>query len=208
MKSILHFLCALVVPGFILCGAAAAENEALYFPDGELYIPHANLLDNEGNTVRSYAAHLHKFGRFWNFRLYGLSEVAAATNEPEETASTNLVGAWNFAFNESFGRTYDGAAFSRTTNAAPVSTNFVLTLSQSNGVVSGTSTVDSVRYELAGELVDDFFAFTLLAGKTNATLTLAVGHALLADDALEGDYSWSTANGAEVKIGTLSATKQ
>ena len=204
MKSIRFFLSALLLPGFLLCSAASAENEALYFPDGELYIPHAKLLDNEGNTVRSYAAHLRKYGRFWRFRLYGLSEVAVPTNP----VSTNLAGVWNFTFNESFRRTYDGAAFGRTTNAAPVSTNLVLTLTQTNGVVSGTGTVDSVRYSLAGELVDDFFAFTLLAGKTNATLALAAGHALVGDSALEGDYSWSTANGAEIKIGTLSATKQ
>ena len=204
MKSIRLFLGSLLLPGFLFCSAASAENEALYFPDGELYIPHANLLDSEGNTVRSYAANLRKYGRFWRFRLYGLSEVAVPTNP----VSTNLAGVWNFTFNESFRRTYDGAAFGRTTNAAPVSTNLVLTLTQTNGVVSGTGTVDSVRYSLAGELVDDFFAFTLLAGKTNATLALAAGHALVGDGALEGDYSWSTANGAEIKIGTLSATKQ
>ena len=204
MKSIRYFLGALLLPGFLLCSAASAENEALYFPDGELYIPHANLLDSEGNTVRSYAANLRKYGRFWNFKLYGLSEVAVPTNP----ASTNLAGAWDFTFNESFRRTYDGTAFGRTTNAAPVSTNLVLTLTQTNGVVSGTGTVDSVRYSLTGELVEDFFAFTLLAGHTNAALAAIAGQALVGDGTLDGDYSWSTTNGAEVKIGTLSATRQ
>ena len=91
---------------------------------------------------------------------------------------------------------------------APVSTNLVLTLTQTNGIVSGTGTVDSVRYSLTGELVEDTFAFTLLAGHTNATLAVIAGQALVGDGTLDGDYSWSTTNGAAVKIGTFSAAQQ
>ena len=187
----------------LVCGGAAvstvfAENEALYFPNGELYIPCAHLLDYDGNVVYRYSANLHKYGRAWRFDLEGLSEVSS---------STNLAGVWNFTFNESYGQTYNGSAFGRTTNSAPVSTNLTLTLVQTGRVVAATGMVNSVRYSLEGELEGDLLAFTLLAGKTNSTVTLATGRALVGEDVLEGDYLWSTANGAEVKTGTLSATR-
>ena len=210
MKIIQWILCVILLEGVVLCSSAFAENEALYFPNGELYIPHVNLLNNDGNTVRSYSANLHKFSRSWNFKLYGLSEVSSSTNQNPTNAvvSTNLAGTWDFTFNEDYGQTFDGSAFGHTTNMAPISTNLTLTLTQTNNDVAATGTVNSVRYSLSGEIHNDFFAFTLLAGKTNSTVTLAVGQVLLGDEAMEGDYFWSTANGAEVKKGTLSATKR
>ena len=208
MKMIQWILCAVFWGGVVLGSSALAENEALYFPNGELYIPHANLLDYQGNVVHSYSANLHKFGRSWNFKLYGLSEVSIPPAQTNAVVSTNLVGTWDFSFNEINGLTYNGSAFGYTTNMAPISTNLTFTLTQTNNVVAATGTVNSVQYSLAGEIHEDFFAFTLLAGKTNSTVTLAVGQALLGDDAMEGDYFWSTANGAEVKTGTLSATKR
>ena len=207
MKMIQWMMGVVVVWGVLWGSDALAENEALYFPNGELYIPCANLLDYDGNVVHRYSANLHKYGRSWKFNLYGLSEVSAATNQTNAVVSTNLAGVWNFTFNESYGQTFNGSDFGRTTNPAPVSTNLTLTLVQTNSDVMATGTVNSVRYELAGELQGDFFAFTLLAGKTNSTVTLATGHALVGDDVLEGDYFWSTANGAEVKTGTISATR-
>ena len=207
MKMIQWMMGVVVVWGVLWGSGALAENEALYFPNGELYIPCANLLDYDGNVVHRYSANLHKYGRSWKFNLYGLSEVSAATNQTNAVVSTNLAGVWNFTFHESYGQTFNGSDFGRTTNTAPVSTNLTLTLVQTNSDVMATGTVNSVRYELAGELQGDFFAFTLLAGKTNSTVTLATGHALVGDDVLEGDYFWSTANGAEVKTGTISATR-
>ena len=45
MKQIKFLACAIAILGFA-CGLSSfAENEALYFPDGRLYIPHADLLD-------------------------------------------------------------------------------------------------------------------------------------------------------------------
>ena len=201
-------MCAVLLL-FVLWGSSAvAENEALYFPNGELYIPHANLLNNDGQVVHSYSANLHKYGRSWKFNLYGLSEISSSTNQTNAVVSTNLVGTWDFTFNEDYGRTFDGTSFSRTTNTAPVSTNLTLTLTQTGNDVAATGTVNSVRYSLSGEIHDDFFAFTLLAGKTNSTIFLAVGHVLLGDEVMEGDYFWSTANAADVKTGTLSASKR
>ena len=193
--------------GWLGGSGALAENEALYFPNGELYIPCAHLLDYDGNVVHRYSANLHKYGRSWKFNLYGLSEVSSATNQTNAVVSTNLAGVWNFTFNEDYGRTYDGSNFSHTTNMAIISTNLTFTLVQTNNDVTATGVVNSVRYELAGEVQGDFFAFTLLAGKTNSTVTLATGHALVGEDVMEGDYLWSTANGAEVKTGTISATR-
>lgn len=201
---------ALAILSGALCLAAPAENEALYFPNGEFYVPRANLLDNNGNTVRSYALNLRKYSGGWKFKLYGATPLSTSTNaaSTNSTSTTNLAGTWAFTFNELYGRTFNGTNFTRNTNAAPVSTNFSLTLSQTNSDVSATGTVNSIQYSLSGEIHDDFFAFDILVGQTNTAINLISVHATIGDGVLEGDYLWSTTGATEVNLGTLTATKQ
>ena len=203
MKSRSLLACVLALAAFAPASPAAAENEAFYFPDGLLYIPWVNLQDAGGHTVTNYAAFLKRTGSGWKFRLDGLARVD--TNS-YSTASTNLTGTWNFALNESYPRFFDGTNFVRGTNAAPVSTNFVLALVQSNGTVSGTGSVGAVKCAFSGEREGDFLAFSLLLGSAPSNVALACGHALVGDGELSGEYVWGSTNGSSVKVGTLSAT--
>ena len=202
-------LFALVLLSAALCLSASAENEALYFPNGEFFVPRANLLDNNGNTVRSYALNMRKYSGGWKFKLYGASPISTSTNAAatNSTSTTNLAGTWTFTFMETYGRTFNGTNFTRNTNAAPVSTNFNLTLTQTNSDVAATGTVNSIQYSLAGEIHDDFFAFNILVGETNTAINLLSGHATIGDGELEGDYLWSTTGATEVNLGTFTATK-
>ena len=193
-----------------LCLSASAENEALYFPNGEFFVPRANLLDHDGNTVRSYALYMRKYSGSWRFKLIGASPVSTPTNaaSTNAAATTNLAGTWTFSFNELYGRTFNGTNFTRNTNSAPVSTNFNLTLVQTNADVTATGTVNTIQYSLSGEIHDDFFAFNVLVGETNTAINLISGHATIGDGELEGDYLWSTTGASEVNLGTFTATKQ
>ena len=136
---------------------------------------------------------------------YNWSNSFVFTNVP---TSAGVTGTWDFTFNETGGRTYTGTEFGHTTNAAPISTNCTLTLTQTGSDVEGSGTVDSSPYSLSGEVTNDFFVFTMLAGTTNAKVTLAEVRALVGDDIMTGDYSWSTADGTQVKIGDFTANKQ
>ena len=188
----------------VLCRTVMAENEAWYYPTGLLFVPHVNLVDDEGYTVHSYAAFLQKEDRSWKFKLYGISPIGSATNG---TVSTNMSGSWTFTFNEANSYIYNGTNFGQTTNMTPVSTNILLTLVQTNQTVSGTGLVSSVHYSLNGEVNDGLFWFHLLAGAANGTITVASGQAELGDGTLDGNYVWSVTNGTAVKRGTLSATQ-
>lgn len=123
-------------------------------------------------------------------------------------ALADVAGTWRFNFNEHYARTYTGTEFGRTTNFSPVTFSITLTLSQTDTDVAGTGLVDSVRYALTGEVTNDFFVFSMLAGTTNKTISLASGQALVGDGALFGDYYWSTANGTKVGLGDFTAEKQ
>jgi|GEM_PF-6985010 hypothetical protein len=250
---------------------AAAENEAYYFPDGMLYVPHVDMLDADGDVVASYAAFFRRYGG-WNFKLYGLanatpstggtnyvtsyvtnlvvvSNFVSITNEITLTttndgiddyvvtnvvvttnlvvttnvnvttnlvvvtnvpppAAANVAGTWRFDFNEHYARTFTGTEFGRTTNVSPVSFNVTLALTQTGTDVSGTGLVDSVQYALAGEVTNDFFVFTMLAGTANQKINLVAGQALVGDGVLVGDYHWSTTNAAKVGLGDFYAEKQ
>lgn len=223
---------------------AAAANEAWYFPDGMLYVPHVNLQDNNGDTVTNYAAFFKKSSADWNFKLYGLAPVAtnsgstnfaivtnyvtvtnyAATTNVVVTTNAgtvttnyvvvtnypavptaNVAGTWDFTFNESFRYSYNGSKFVGTTNSPlPFPETITLTLAQTGSDVEGTGTVSSVQ--LSGEVTNDFFACTLLAGSAPSAINLVDVRALVGDDAMTGDYSWSSA-GTSVIIGEFTATK-
>lgn len=123
MKSRHLFLCVLAGLACAFAPAAFAENEAWYFPDGMLYVPHVNLQDNQGHTVTNYSAFFKKYGAGWNFKLYGLSGVAAATGG----VGTNYVTITNYTTISNFvtiTTTNDGTNVFVTTNIV-VSTNVV-----------------------------------------------------------------------------------
>ena len=200
--QILAFAALLAI---VLCGAAGAENEAWYYPDGKLFIPHVNLLDYQGNTVLSHAAFLQKDSRSWKFRIYALGPVAGSATS---AVTTNLTGSWNFDFFETYRSTFNGTNFSRVSNGMNIiSTNILLTLVQSNQTVTGTGLVSSVRYSLTGEVQGSLFWFHLLAGASNGAISVASGQADLGDGTLNGNYVWSPTNGTTVKEGTLTATQ-
>ena len=135
------------------------------------------------------------------------TNIVAVTNVPPP-APADVAGTWNFFLNESYARTFTGTEFGRTTNGAPVTTNLILTLVQNGTDVAGSGTVSSVQYSLTGEVTNDFFVFTMLAGTTNKAVNLFSGHALVGDGELIGDYFWSTTNAAKVGLGTFYAEKQ
>ena len=126
-------------------------------------------------------------------------------------ALANVAGTWRFSFgNGAYDRKFTGTEFGRTTNMNPNAYNLSLnlTLTQTGADVAGTGLVDSVQYALAGEVTNDFFVFTLLAGYTNQTIGLVACQALVGDGMLEGDYFWSSTNAATVTGGSFSAEKQ
>ena len=134
--------------------------------------------------------------------------LIVVTNVPPP-AVANVAGTWRIYFNEHYGRTFTGTEFGRTTNGlTPVTFNLTLTLTQTGADVAGTGLVDSVQYALSGEVTNDFFVFTMLAGNSNRTVNLVAGQALVGDGELVGDYSWSTTNAAKVNVGDFYAEKQ
>ncbi len=203
MKRFQILACAALL-AVTFSGLAMAENEAWYYPDGMLFIPHVNLLDNQGQTVLSHAAFLQKDSRSWKFRVYALGPVAGSATS---AVTTNLTGSWNFDFLENYRSTFNGTNFSRVSNGLNiVSTNIPLTLVQSNQTVTGTGLVSSVRYSLNGEVNDTLFSFHLLAGASNGTISVVSGLADLGNGTMGGSYVWSPTNSTTVKEGTLTVT--
>lgn len=135
------------------------------------------------------------------------TNIVAVTNVPPP-APADVAGTWRFMLNESFARTFTGTEFGRTTNAAPVTTNLTLTLVQTGSDVAGSGTVSAVQYSLSGEVTNDFFVFTLLAGTADSKIALAAGHALVGDGEMVGDYFWGATNGTKVGLGDFYAEKQ
>ena len=135
------------------------------------------------------------------------TNIVAVTNVPPP-APADVAGTWNFFLNESYARTFTGTEFGRTTNGAPVTTNLILTLVQNGTDVAGSGTVSSVQYSLTGEVTNDFFVFTMLAGTTNKAINLFSGHALVGDGEMVGDYFWGATNGTKVGLGDFYAEKQ
>ena len=204
MKKSLLFACAIVILVAILCGVAFADNEAWYFSNGRLYIPHVNLLDNHGNTLYSYSVFMRKESQDWRFRIDGLGPVAGSATS---SVSTNVSGSWSFSFTPGYNQTFNGTNFSRTSIMTPTNDTIPLVLVQSNQTVTGTGIVSSVRYSLNGAVDGHLFLFRLLVGASNGTIAVAAGQAVLSNGTLGGDYVWSATNGATVKGGTLSATQ-
>ena len=145
--------------------------------------------------------------------VYATTNVTATTNivaviNVPPPAPADVAGTWNFMLNEAYARTFTGTEFGRTTNASPVTTNLTLTLVQTGSDVVGSGTVSSVQYSLTGEVTNDFFVFTMLAGTTNKAINLFSGHALVGDGEMVGDYFWGATNGTKVGIGDFYAEKQ
>ena len=203
MKRFQILACAALLT--VTCsGLAMAENEAWYYPDGMLFIPHVNLLDNQGQTVLSHAAFLQKDSRSWKFRVYALGPVAGSATS---AVTTNLTGSWNFGFTPAYNQTFNGTNFSRTSIMTPSTDTIPLVLVQSNQTVTGTGIVSSVRYSLTGEVQGPLFWFHLLAGASNGTISVVSGLANLGNGTMGGSYVWSPTNGTTtVKGGTLAAT--
>lgn len=135
------------------------------------------------------------------------TNIFVVTNVPPP-APADVAGTWRFMLNEGYARTFTGTEFGRTTNAAPVTTNLTLTLVQTGSDVEGSGTVSSVQYSLSGEVTNEFFVFTLLAGTADSKIALAAGHALVGDGEMVGDYFWGATNGTKVGIGDFYAEKQ
>ena len=209
---------ALAILSGALCLAAPAENEALYFPNGEFYVPRANLLDNNGNTVRSYALNLRKYSGGWKFKLYGATPLSTSTNAASTnntatnttaTTNVNVSGDWAFTFQNSFVHTFNGTSFSISSNSPPPTPDIItLTLSQNGEDVTGTGTVGSVEYTLSGQVADDLFSFSLLAGYTNSTLALMSAHVAVGTNTMGGDYFGNLNTLSSIKSGAVTATKQ
>lgn len=135
------------------------------------------------------------------------TNIVAVINVPPP-APADVAGTWRFMLNEGYARTFTGTEFGRTTNAAPVTTNLTLTLVQTGSDVAGSGTVSAVQYSLSGEVTNEFFVFTLLAGTADSKIALAAGHALVGDGEMVGDYFWGATNGTKVGIGDFYAEKQ
>ena len=135
------------------------------------------------------------------------TNIVAVTNVPSP-APADVAGTWRFMLNESYARTFTGTEFGRTTNSSPVTTNLTLTLVQTGSDVAGSGTVSAVQYSLSGEVTNDFFVFTLLAGTADSKIALAAGHALVGDGEMVGDYFWGATNGTKVGLGDFYAEKQ
>ena len=158
---------------------------------------------NDGTNVTSVSTEISVFTN-----SIITTNTVAVTNAPPP-ATANIAGTWDFMLSESFYYSYNGAYFVGATNSPPpFPTNLTLTLFQTGQNVESTSTTSSVQYFLTGEVTNDFFAFTILAGSADSKIALAAGHALIGDDVLIGDYSWGTVNGATIKIGVFTANKQ
>ena len=139
--------------------------------------------------------------------IFVTTNIFVVTNVPPP-APADVAGTWRFMLNESYARTFTGTEFGRTTNSSPVTTNFTLTLVQTGSDVAGSGTVSAVQYSLSGEVTNDFFVFTLLAGTADSKIALAAGHALVGDGEMVGDYFWGATNGTKVGLGDFYAEKQ
>ena len=164
-------------------------------------------MTNDGTSISAWTNFVYSNSVYATTNVTVTTNIVAVTNVPPP-ASANVAGTWNFFLNESYARTFTGTEFGRTTNGAPVTTNLILTLVQNGTDVAGSGTVSSVQYSLSGEVTNDFFVFTMLAGATNKAINLFSGHALVGDGELIGDYSWSTTNAAKVGVGDFYAEKQ
>lgn len=163
---------------------------------------------NEGTNVYVTTNLLVTTNVFVTTNVNVTTNLIIVTNVPPP-AVASVAGTWRFDFNEHYARTFTGTEFGRTTNGlTPVAFSRTLTLFQTNTDVTGTGLVDSVQYVLSGEVTNDFFVFTILAGYTNKTIGLVAGQALVGDGELVGDYHWSTTNAAMVGLGDFYAEKQ
>ncbi len=176
------------------------------------------------NLVTSYVTNVvtvSNFVIFTNFvtitttndgtNVFVTTNVTISTNVvvTNSAAPADVAGTWQFQFGSgSYDRTFTGTEFGRTTIMTPNIFNVTLTLSQTNTDVAGTGLVDSVQYALTGEVANDLFVFTMLAGYTNRTINLVAGQALVGDGALIGEYFWSSSNGTKVNGGDFTAYKQ
>ena len=143
---------------------------------------------------------------FFSETQFSITTNIFVTNSLEPA---DVAGTWQFQFGSgSYDRTFTGTEFGRTTIMTPNIFNVTLTLSQTNTDVTGTGLVDSVQYALTGEVANDLFVFTMLAGYTNRTINLVAGQALVGDGALFGEYFWSSSNGTKVNGGDFTAYKQ
>ncbi len=200
----------------LLIPETLAENTAAFFPNGRLYIPHATLLNSEGQTLRNYAVYLKKDSH-WRFTLYGLTDLDATDNTSTNSSDTNtttnvtadIAGDWDFSFTKSYNITNSGTEFGNTTEMTPYDPETIsLTLEQTDEDVTGTGTADSVHYTLSGQVSGDLFSFSMLAGYTNQTIGLISAHVAVGDGTMGGDYYFARTNGVDaIEFGTVTAAQ-
>ncbi len=192
-------------------------NGSILTPKGRLFIPHARLLNSQGQVIRNYAVYMRRDSH-WLFTLYGLTDLDAdntSTNTSDTNTSTNVTsdvaGIWDFSFAPSYDKTFTGTEFGRTTNISPISAMTVtLTLEQTDEDVTGTGTADSVEYTVSGQVSGDLFSFSMLAGYTNLNMGLLSAHVVV-DDAgtMAGDYYATKTSGVtSIEFGAATAVEQ
>jgi hypothetical protein len=195
-----------------------AGGESILSSSGRLYIPHAQLLNSQGQTIRNYAVYLRKDSH-WRFTIYGLTDLDAAsgstdTGSTDTNTTTNVIsdvaGTWDFTFGWQHSHTFSGTEFESANNMTPSSFTIPMTLEQTDEDVTGTGTADSVEYTLSGQVSGDLFSFTLLAGYTDQTMGLLSTHAVVDEEGyMAGDYYRTiTNNTSTVQSGEFDATKQ
>lgn len=188
-------------------------NEATYTSGGTLYIPHARLLDAQGQTLRNFAVFMRRLSPGWDFKIYGLTDLDAPPVDPSTNATTNVTvdvaGTWNMSFHHKYNNSFNGTEFSRSTNSPPPTPDILtMTLEQDDVDVTGTGTLDAVEYTLSGQISGDLFSFSILSGQTNSTMGLISGHVAVTEDSMGGDYFATRTNTtAAIKSGPCTADK-
>lgn len=178
-----------------LAVVAGAENEAKYYPNGKLYIPKVQMLDNEGTVVQSYQATLKKKkGKEWVFQLTGLSPAAKPAN---------VTGAWTFKFNNAATYSFTNSTWSSSANMDTLSYNVVLT--QNVDYTVGASIASNVW--LDGLVAGEDFYFTILIGSTNNHVQLLTCQCMVESNAMDGVFYYTWTNGHTVAAGDFVGTR-
>ncbi|HBA84262.1 MAG TPA: hypothetical protein DCZ95_09240 [Verrucomicrobia bacterium] len=185
-----------------LAMGAWAENEAVYYPDGQLYIPKVDFLDRQGNVLRSYEALLKKKGRGWNFRLHGVSPAAKETD-------VDVSGRWSFQLHDTTDYFYTSTNWYWSTNFISTTDSLVVTLAQAaDQTVSGSGETNGVKVLITGRVSDEHFFFAMFIGQPNEQVGLLSCQSVANGDSLEGFYFYNYTNGYDLVGGAFSATRQ
>ena len=178
-----------------LAVVAGAENEAKYYPNGKLYIPKVQMLDNQGAVVQSYQATLNKKkGKEWVFQLTGLSPAAKPAN---------VTGSWTFKFDKAGGYRYENSKWTWDPGAETISYNVVLTQNADytvSGVIATNMIFDGL---VAGE---DLY-FVILTGTGSNQARLLSCQCMVESNSMDGVFYYSWTNGNTIAAGDFTGTR-